>query len=99
MEGLGLALVDCFLDLRVELFVDFTVRFRGVRVVAASEVVVVVAVKLESLAYGLASGLPLKEAPPAEGALAAGPLPVPDWPLPVPPLEPPVFPVCASTIA
>ena len=38
-------------------------------------------------------GFSEKVAPPADGALAAGPLPVPDWPAPVPPLEPPVLPV------
>jgi hypothetical protein len=97
--GEGLAELFFFFDLDDEVvFEVFVVRLRGLAV-ADSEEEEVLSIKKESFeslaAYGFASGFPVKVAPPAEGALAAGPLPVPDWPLPVPPEEPPVLPVCA----
>lgn len=95
----------CFFAFPDELFEVLVVCFRVLRagvLVLVSEVDVVPLIN-ESfpswLAYGLASGLVfVKVPPPADGALAAGPLPVPDCPPPVPPLEPPVLPVCACAM-
>ena len=75
----------CCLAFPDVLFEVFVVRFRVLRAVVlvlVSEVAVVPLIN-ESfpswLAYGLASGLVfVKVPPPADGALAAGPLPVPD---------------------
>ena len=94
----------CFFAFPDVLLEVLVVRFRVLRAVVLVSEVDVVPLINESLpswlAYGLASGLVVvvKVPPPADGALAAGPLPVPDWPPPVPPLEPPVLPVCACAM-
>ena len=74
--------VGFFFDLPEVLFAVFVTRLCDLRVLVLVSVVAAEPVMSDSLAYGLASGLAVKVPPPAEGALAAGPLPRPDWPLP-----------------
>jgi hypothetical protein len=85
----------CFFTFFKVVLEVFVVCFLVLRGVACGSAVAFELVNIDSFASGLASGLIVNVPPPAEGALVAGPLPVPDWPPPVPPLDPPVLPVCA----
>lgn len=90
-----MALLDVLFEVLLACFLGFC----SVVVVAEVGAGPVMNDSFDSFAYGLASGLPVKVPPPAEGTPAAGPLPKPDWPPPVPPLEPPVLPVCPPAMA
>jgi hypothetical protein len=82
-DGDGLADADALAELVFFFALDdelFAFFLRGLLVAepVSDEVDVVINDSFESFAYGFASGLDVNVPPPADGAVAAGPLPVPD---------------------